>query len=120
MTAAFVAAGWDYLGDEAIGVRPGSCTAVGYPKRLAIDPSSRTALGLAPSEAHDLDPAELRADVVHLAGDVGPIKRVLLVTYAEGADPESVDLSPEESGGRTARQHPQLGTGGPERPRCDL
>jgi hypothetical protein len=37
LTGAFVAAGWDYLGDEAIGVRPDSLVAVGYPKRLAID-----------------------------------------------------------------------------------
>lgn len=97
LTAAFVAAGWDYLGDEAIGVRLGSCTAVGYPKRLAIDPSSRKVLGLAPSDAHDLDPAELRADVARLAGDVGPITRVLLATFTEGAEPQLADLSPQEA-----------------------
>ncbi len=59
LTGAFVAAGWDYLGDEAIGVRPGSMVAVGYPKRLAIDVSSRAVLNLPESDSGDLDPAEV-------------------------------------------------------------
>ena len=97
LTGAFVAAGWDYLGDEAIGVRPGSGVAVGYPKRLAIDASSRTVLNLPESDTGDLDPAEIRADVVRLGGDVGPISRVVLPTYQEGAEVTLQRLEPHEA-----------------------
>ena len=86
LTGAFVAAGWDYLGDEAIGVRSGSGVAVGYPKRLAIDPSSRVALNLPESDSDDLDPADLRADVVRLHGEVGPVSRVVLPRFEHGAE----------------------------------
>lgn len=94
LTGAFVAAGWDYLGDEAIGIRPGTCTAVGYPKRLAIDASSRMVLGLPDSDAWDLDPAELRPGVHRLGGDIGPITRVVLPTYVGDAELTIEDLDP--------------------------
>ncbi|MEI2638456.1 MAG: hypothetical protein V9F03_05595 [Microthrixaceae bacterium] len=48
LTAALVASGWDYLGDEAIGVRAGTLQAVGYPKLISIDAASQKALGLTP------------------------------------------------------------------------
>ena len=92
LTGAFVAAGWDYLGDEAIGIRPNPAVAVGYPKRLAIDATSRMVLGLPPSEAWDLDPADLRPDVIRLDGDIGPITRVVLPTYREDAEVTIEDL----------------------------
>ncbi|HMS49429.1 MAG: PqqD family peptide modification chaperone [Candidatus Microthrix subdominans] len=97
LTGAFVAAGWDYLGDEAIGVRPGSGMAVGYPKRLAIDASSRAVLNLPESDGGDLDPAEINADVVRLDGDVGPVNRVVLPTYEEGAEATLQRLEPHEA-----------------------
>lgn len=94
LTGAFVAAGWDYLGDEAIGVRPGELTAVGYPKRLAIDPASRSVLGLPESDAGDIDPAELHPEVTRLAGDVSAVTRVVLPNYVEGAELALDDLDP--------------------------
>ena len=97
LTGAFVAAGWDYLGDEAIGVRPDSLVAVGYPKRLAIDASSRAVLNLPESDSADLDPAEISADVTRLDGDVGPIGRVVLPTYQEGAEVTLQRLEPHEA-----------------------
>jgi len=97
LTGAFVAAGWDYLGDEAIGVRPDSLVAVGYPKRLAIDASSRAVLNLPESDSADLDPAEISADVTRLDGDVGPISRVVLPTYQEGAEVTVQRLEPHEA-----------------------
>ena len=97
LTGAFVAAGWDYLGDEAIGVRSGSGVAVGYPKRLAIDPSSRVALNLPESDSDDLDPADLRADVVRLHGEVGPVSRVVLPRFEHGAEVSMRRLEPHEA-----------------------
>lgn len=67
-------------------VRADGLTAVGYPKRLALDTASRAVLGLPESHAGDLDPAELRADVVRLSGDVGPVTRMVLPTYVERAE----------------------------------
>lgn len=97
LTGAFVAAGWDYLGDEAIGVRPGSNVAVGYPKRLAIDSSSRAVLNLPESDSGDLDPREIRDDVARLDGDVGPVTRVVLPRYEQGADVVVHRLAPHEA-----------------------
>lgn len=97
LTGAFVAAGWDYLGDEAIGVRPDSLVAVGYPKRLAIDASSRAVLNLAESDDGDLDPAEINPAVVRLDGEVGPVSRVVLPTYQKGAEAALERLEPHEA-----------------------
>ncbi len=113
LTGAFVAAGWDYLGDEAVGVRPGSMVAVGYPKRLAIDASSRAVLNLPESDSDDLDPAEINPGVNRLDGDVGQVNRVVLPTYLEGAEPSLQRLEPHEAVGRVAGQHPQPGSGRP-------
>ena len=50
ITCAFVAAGWDYLGDEAIGVRPETGVAVGYPEAVGDRPrQSGGALGCGPA-----------------------------------------------------------------------
>ena len=85
LTARLVQAGWDYLGDEAIGIRSGTLAAVGYPKRLALAAASRAVLGLPPSSAPHVAVRELRSDVGRLAGDVGPITRVVLPEYRKGA-----------------------------------
>ena len=97
LTGAFVSAGWDYLGDEATGVRPGSLEAVGYPKRLAIGSDSRVALNLPESTSGDLDPADLRPDVVRLDGDVGPVTRVMLPRFELGAEVTVERLEPHEA-----------------------
>lgn len=117
LTGALIAAGWDYLSDEAVGVRrvgvrrvgvsrvgvrgvgvgAGALVAVGYPKPLSIDSESQRVLGLGPSELEDIDPSELRADVERLAGDVGPISRVILPVYRRGASTELEDLSVSDS-----------------------
>ncbi|MCB1029267.1 MAG: hypothetical protein KDB24_16070 [Microthrixaceae bacterium] len=96
LTGAFVAAGWDYLGDEAIGVRSGSSVAVGYPKRLSIGGESGEVLGR-PELRGDIDPAELRPDVAYLGGDVGPVSRVVLPRFQPGASGAVERLTPSEA-----------------------
>lgn len=94
LTAMLIRAGWDYLGDEAIGIRSGTLTAVGYPKLLSIKRGGRAVLGLAEDSqgvdparrvSSHVDPTGFRSDVARLAGDVGPVTRVVLPTY----DPDS-------------------------------
>lgn len=92
LAGALVAAGCDYLGDEVIGVRPGTRTAVGFPERLGIDGPGRVLLGLPESEERDCDPAELAPAVVRLAGDAGPVERVFFPEYAPGDDLAVEDL----------------------------
>lgn len=102
LAAALVRAGWDYLGDEAIGVATGA-TAVGYPKPLSLDAASCELLGISERVADrrtttgappDLcAPTEVRSDVQVLAGPVGPIGAVVLLDGgADGAhDPDRTD-----------------------------
>ncbi len=97
LTAALVAEGWDYLSDEAVGIRPGSLAAVGYPKRLSLDLAGRELLGLAPDVGDEVDPAALRADVACLSGDVGAIGRVILPRFVEGAAVAFESLSPADA-----------------------
>lgn len=97
LAGALIAAGWDYLGDEAIGVRPGTCTAVGYPKRLGLDAGGREALGLGAGERHGTAPEELRAAVVRLGGDVGRIDGVILPSYVAGSELSAESLTPLEA-----------------------
>lgn len=97
LTGAFVAAGWDYLGDEAIGLRPDSLIAVGYPKRLAVGPDSRSVLNLPDSQSSDLDPIEIRPDVVRLHGEVGPTSRVVIPSFEQGAQVKIERLVPHEA-----------------------
>lgn len=80
LTAALVRAGCDYLGDEAIGIDPAG-VAIGYPKRLAIDANSRSAVSLPEDDARDIAPTELRADVERLAGPVGPVTHVVFPIF---------------------------------------
>lgn len=107
LTAAFVQAGWDYLGDEAIGVRPGTCMAVGYPKRLAIGSRSREVLGLPPGNEEldagwmrvcfDVEPEAVRHDVLRLSGEVGPISAVMLAEYVDGELGSIERLQPDDA-----------------------
>lgn len=107
LTAAFVRRGYDYLGDEAIGVRNGTLVAVGYPKPLSIRQSSRGLLGLNSrgsgepagrlrSSTH-VNPTALRADVERLSGDVGPITHVILPSYVDGAEIQTKRLEPHDA-----------------------
>jgi len=52
LTAALVQAGWGYVTDEAVGIRPGELSAVAFPKPLALAPEARRLLGLGPGGAH--------------------------------------------------------------------
>ena len=97
LTAALVRLGWDYATDEAVGVRAGSLTAVGYPKPLVLDAASREVLRLAPAPSTNAIPTELRPDVVLLGGDVGPVDRVVLPRYEAGARLRLELLEPPEA-----------------------
>jgi hypothetical protein len=97
LTAALVRAGWDYGTDEAVGVRAGSLTAVAYPKPLVLDLESRALLGLPATGSLNVLPSELRADAVALRGDIGPVARVVLPHYEEGASVSLTHLEPGEA-----------------------
>lgn len=97
LTAALITAGWDYLSDEAIGIRVGSCVAVGYPKPLALSPGSQVSVGLEPSTFEDVTPVELRTDVELLDGNVGVVDRVVLPTFVAGAERAVTTLSPQQA-----------------------
>lgn len=101
LVGAFVGAGWDYLGDEAIGVRSGSLVAVGYPKRLSLDESSRRILGLPTSGSEHLseqvDPDDLGAGGGRLTGDVAPVSRVLIPNRIDGAVPTRERLTIDDA-----------------------
>jgi hypothetical protein len=83
LTAALVAAGWDYLGDEAIGIASDG-TALGYPKRLRLDSRSRDLLGLGRDPDQTIDPTLVRGDVRRLGGPVGPVTRIVFPCYQAG------------------------------------
>lgn len=97
LVGALITAGWDYLGDEAVSIRPDTLHAMAYAKPLALDAGSREALGLGPSSSPSTAPAELRHDVVKVIGDAGPIDRIILPTYRPGAVPSIVALEPHEA-----------------------
>jgi hypothetical protein len=95
LTATLIRAGWDYVTDEAVGVRAGSLVAVAYPKPLVLSLESQAALGLGPTGTLNVRPEVLRPDVTILRGDIGAVDRVVLPRYEEGA---SVSLTPLEPG----------------------
>lgn len=84
LTGAFVAAGWDYLGDEIIGVRPRSLTIVGYPRRLSLDEASSVILGLSGYESSEVLAGDISASCVCLEGDVGALGGVLVPSRTGG------------------------------------
>lgn len=122
LTAALVAAGCDLLGDEIVGLDTTTGQAVAYPRRIALGEQSRVALGLddrhgdrrgsgdtsdaggpegpdgddgtAVSGERDVDPGEIRADVVRLAGRVGPVDAIVSPAYStdHGSEPTSTRL----------------------------
>lgn len=95
LVAAFVGAGWGYLGEDAIGVRPGTRTAVGYPKRLRLDATSRKVLGLPPGDELDCDPRRLNDAAACLSGDVGPVDRIVFAEHVRGHEITMERLDPD-------------------------
>lgn len=93
LAAALISAGWDYLGDEAIGIDTTS-TVYGYPKPLSLDRNGRTVVGLGPDPDPIVDPADLHVRVERLGGRVGPLGTVIFPTYRTGADPQISTLEP--------------------------
>ncbi len=94
LAAGLVAAGWDYLGDESVGLAPGTLDAVGYPKPLTLSATSRRALGIDERAVWpDVGPETIRGDVVRCHGRVGPIVGMVFVRYDPGA-PSDVTLEP--------------------------
>jgi hypothetical protein len=97
LTAALVRDGWAYGSDEAVGVRPGSLTAVAYPKPLVLGLESQALLGLPPTGTVNVLPAMIRADAVVLRGEVGPVGRVVLPHYEAGAAVSISELGPRDA-----------------------
>lgn len=97
LVGTLVRAGWDYLTDEAVGLRPGSLRAVAYPKPLALGPASRGVLGL-PDQVGELVAADrLRSGSAVAPGDVGPVGAVVLTRYTSGAATVVTPLRPVEA-----------------------
>ena len=81
LTAALVQAGCDYLGDDVIGIRTGNLSAIGYPKPLCLDRSSRQVLGVPDSSNPHVLPRELRSDAELLTEGRGAISEIVLPVY---------------------------------------
>jgi hypothetical protein len=97
LTASLVQAGWDYVTDEAVGIRPASLTVVSYPKPLALGPASRSALGLGPQDGEVVAPSALRSGSAVPPGDVGPVTALVLVRFVSGAPVEVERLRPVDA-----------------------
>lgn len=101
LVAALVRAGWDYVTDEALGIRAHDLVAVGYPKPLALDATSRSLVQVPEVGAPLLAPRDLRSEALAIGGAAGPLAAVVLVerraTGAEATDPVVGPLSPEDA-----------------------
>lgn len=97
LVAALVGAGCDYLGDESIGLRPGSLAAVAYPKPLTVDGGSQAVLGLAPGDLPHRSVREVRERAVALTGDVGRVAAVVFVAFDPGAEVVVRELAPPDA-----------------------
>ena len=89
LTAALVQAGWDYLTDEATGVRADTLDAVGYPKPLALDQTSRSLLGITSWSGDTVPVTHVRSDAVAVRGDAGRVAAVVVPVRSPG-EPLSV------------------------------
>ena len=101
LCAQLVQAGWGYLGDEAIGLRADR-SVVPYPKPLALDATSRTALGLGETGSSLTALAELDGVVGQRASD--PPAAIVMPTYRKGASPQA-DRLEEVDALTTAASH---------------
>lgn len=100
LTAAFVAAGCDYLGDELTAIRPDSLEAVGFPSPFSLDDTSREVLRLPPSGPTGpyLSLEALRSGAQSVIGDAGPVSEILTPTYDGSLDAAAFEgLSPRQA-----------------------
>lgn len=93
LTAALVRGGWDYLSDEAIGIRHGRM-ALGFPKPLRLDPAVRPMIGAPFSPDFNVSPSVIRHDVERLGGPAGQVNLVVFPTFHPGAALMLEELSP--------------------------
>lgn len=83
LTAALIAAGCDYLGDESITLGR-DLVPFGYPKPLTLDANSRAVLGLPADPFPHIGPESIRGDVERLNGTRSPVDMVIAVAYRPG------------------------------------
>lgn len=92
LIAALIKAGCDYASDESIGIDPATRHAWAYAKPLTMSPVSQRLVGLDPPEAaasplEHRRAADIRADAMCLAGDIGPIDVIVDVAYRPDEPP---------------------------------
>lgn len=78
LTAALVQAGWGYITDEAVGIRPGDLSVVAFHKPLALAPEARRLLGLGPGGAHT-PPRELNLQGALNPTSAGDVVRAVVL-----------------------------------------
>ncbi|MBK6855432.1 MAG: hypothetical protein IPG97_02405 [Microthrixaceae bacterium] len=78
LTAALVQAGWGYITDEAVGIRPGDLSVVAFHKPLALAPEARRLLGLGPGGAHT-PPRELNLQGALNPTSAGDVVRAVIL-----------------------------------------
>jgi len=105
LTAALVAAGCDYLGDELTGLRSGSLVAVGFPRALALDDGSLEVLGLTrPDPDNPFVPVGyVRPEAAVAAGDTAAPSRLIIPFFdaAMGFDDDPGPAAP------VTEEHPE-------------
>jgi PqqD family protein of HPr-rel-A system len=96
LVATLVRAGWDYVSDEAVGIRSGSLGVVGYPKPLSLAPAARAQVGLGVALDEHTQVSELRPGAVARA-PLDPPRLIVLPTYRAGAAPAIDLLAPDRA-----------------------
>ena len=114
LTGALVQAGWDYLTDEAVGVRAGRLDAVGYPKPLSLDAASRRLLGLTETGSSTVPVSQVRPGARAALGDAGPLALVVFPDRLGNLDEGPRALAPADAVVALAPNAINLGPSGPE------
>ena len=109
LVAQLVQAGWDYLTDEALGLRT-DLAAVAYPKPLALAPDSLEVLGL-DQERCLVRAEDLRAGSCLPVGGAGRLGLVVVASYRPGGI-EAHDLGLDDAVGALAPHVINLGPAG--------
>ncbi len=99
LIAALIKAGCDYASDESIGIHPATGHAWAYAKPLTMSAVTQRLVGLGPPDvaASPLEhrrAADIRADAVCLAGDIGPIDVIVDVAYRPEEPPVTERYDP--------------------------
>ncbi len=97
LVAALVAAGCDYLGDEHLGILPGTLTVVGCPKPLRLDDASCHVLGIEPGANKTIDPTRLRPDVTKLCGPIAALDLMVIPQFDPNASLQVDRLDPTKA-----------------------